>query len=61
MQQGVETLLVKSTVEPPNKGRVGTLIHVHYSEVVLYWEVSANNYSLCYILGHPKNYYTLPQ
>ena len=27
------------TVEPLNNGQVGTLTLVHYSEVVLYWEV----------------------
>ena len=31
------------TVEPPNKGQVGTLTNVRYSEVVLYWGVFAKN------------------
>ena len=32
---------VRSTVEPPNEAQVGTSTDVHYSEVVLYWGVSA--------------------
>ena len=28
------------TVEPLNKGQIGTLTPVHYSEVAFYWEVS---------------------
>ena len=39
-----------NTVEPPNKGQVGTSTHVHYSEVVFYWGVSAKNH----ILSHTK-------
>ena len=42
-----------ATVEPSNKGRVGTLTDVHYSEVVLYWGVSAKNH-LFYDICHTK-------
>ena len=45
--------IVAHRVEPPNKGQVGTLTNVHYSEVVLYWGVSAKNHLFC-ILGHTK-------
>ena len=38
-----------TTVEPPNKGQVGTSTEVRYSEVVLYWGVFAKNPSF-YIL-----------
>ena len=31
------------TVEPPNKGQVGTLTDVRYLEVILYWGVFAEN------------------
>ena len=41
------------TVEFPNKGQVGTSTNVHYSEVVLYWGVSAKNHLFCF-LGHTK-------
>ena len=33
----------QSTVEPLNKGQVGTSTNVHYSEVVLYWGVFVKN------------------
>ena len=36
-------LSVFITGEPLNKGEVGTLTDVHYSEVVLYWEVTVVN------------------
>ena len=36
------------TVEPLNKGQVGTLTIVHYSEVVLYWGVFAKIHSMTY-------------
>ena len=35
------------TVEPLNKGQVGTSTDVRYSEVVLYWGVFAKKPSLC--------------
>ena len=41
------------TVEPPNKGQVGTSTNVHYYEVVLFWGVSAKDHLFC-ILGHTK-------
>ena len=37
------TALERYTVEPPNKGQVGTYTDVRYSEVVLYWGVFAKN------------------
>ena len=40
---------VNVTVEPPNKGQVGTSTDVHYSEVVHYWGVFVKN-PLFYIL-----------
>ena len=36
---GKATQLYYTTVEPLNKGRVGTSTNVHYLEVVLYWGV----------------------
>ena len=33
----------RTTVEPPNKGQLGTSTNVRYSEVVLYWGVFAKN------------------
>ena len=43
----------QDTVEPLNKGQVGTLTNVHYLEVVLYWGVLAKNH-LFSIVGHTK-------
>ena len=34
---------ITTTVEPLNKGQVGTSTDVHYSGVVLYWAIFAKN------------------
>ena len=41
------------TVKPPNKGQIGTLTNVYYSDIV-YWGVSAKNHFLFCVLGHTK-------
>ena len=43
-------------VEPPNKGQVGTLTDVHYSEVVINWGFFAK-YPLFYVTYWAEYYY----
>ena len=43
-----------NTVEPPNKGRVGALIDVHYLEVAFIGEFYLRITMYCYTLGHSK-------
>ena len=46
-------------MEPPNKGQVGTLTDVRYSEVVLYWGVFAKNPSFYIISAAYRLFYIL--
>ena len=49
----IYSYLERCTVEALNEGRVGTSTDIHYSDVVLYWEVSAKTH-LFHIVGHTK-------
>ena len=41
------------TVEPPNKGQVGTSTDVHYSKIVLYWGVVVKEPPIADLLPGP--------
>ena len=48
---GVMYIVCVYTVEPLNKGQVGTLTDVHYSEVALYWRVFCQYFTFYDVLG----------